>query len=285
MKNGRFTKRFKKQITIASIVFILILIILLIMLSAFSIGVQALMYICLAVVVSYIVTLYTMLYRERISRAKSTIAYLTEENELLKKNIEPLSYRMEEIDKFRHDARNYMNLIKNEIPNTSEQQKLTAELLSFTDKLRDEELCENILVNMLLKDKKKKAVELDIKFECNVIMPSFLPISSKDICSIFFNLIDNAVTANQTAEKQRDKWITVKSNIIGNYLIIKQSNSVFATVNMSSSGNFLTTKTNRSEHGKGLEIIKEIAERYNGTAEFETKNNVFYSTIYLCLDK
>ncbi len=223
-------------------------------------------------------------FKDKITVISNKLIYLTEENELLRKNIEPFNSRMEEIEKFRHDARNYMSLIKHEAEYTTESNSLAGELLVYADSLYYERLCENMLVNLLLNDKKVKANECDIKFESKVVVPANISVDSKDICSLFFNLIDNAIDANETSSKTSGKWITIKSNVMGNYLIIKQSNSMFNYVDSDGKGNFFTTKLNKTNHGKGLEIIRDIAEKYNGSAEFKTKNNVFYSTVYLYLD-
>lgn len=232
----------------------------------------------------YLLIICICFFKDKISVINNKLIWLTEENELLKKNIISFNSRIEEIDKFRHDARNYMSLIKYESEYSSESNKLAGELLVYADSLYYERLCENLIVNLLLNDKKLKANECDIKFESKVVVPEDIPVDSKDICSLFFNLIDNAIDANETLSKTIGKWITIKSNVIGNYLIVKQSNSMFNYTESDGKGNFVTTKLNKANHGKGLKIIEDIADKYNGFAEFETKNNVFYSTVYLYLD-
>lgn len=284
MKKHELTKNFKRRVLILSIFFIFFSVIFFIMYFTVSADRTHMIFVYIIGTVVYFMVICVVYYKNRISVINSKLVYLTEENELLKKNFEPMNRQIEEIDKFRHDARNYLSLLKHEDARTAEREKLAGELLDYTENLQSEKICENMLVSLLLSDKQKKAKELDIKFECKVTVPNNIPVESKDICSCFFNLIDNAICANETLEKTSGKWITVKSNIIGNYLIIKQSNSMFTPANVDSSGNFLTTKLNKNNHGKGLEIIKDIAEKYNGDTEFKTDNNVFYSTVYLYLD-
>lgn len=284
MKKSELTKNLKKHLIITSMVFVSFSIILCVLFLTVSIHRRLMIFIYIIGVAVYLFVVCVLCFQDKITVISNKLVWLTEENELLKKNMEPFNSRMEEIDKFRHDARNYMSLIKHEAEYARENNKLAGELLVYTDSLQYERFCENLLVNLLLNDKKVRANACDIKFESKVVMPENLPIDSKDICSLFFNLIDNAIDANETLSKMHGKWITIKSNVMGNYLIIKQSNSMFNYTETDGKGNFFTTKLNKGNHGKGLRIIEDIAEKYNGFAEFETKNNVFYSTVYLYLE-
>lgn len=283
MKKCQLTKKSKKQIIITSVFFVSFSIIICVIFFIITSHKSLLIFAIIIGIAVYFFVISALFYKDKISYINNELVYLTEENELLKKNIEPINKRMEEIDKFRHDVSNYINLIKHESISMSDREELAVELLDFIDNLRNEELCENTLISLILEDKKKKANDLNIKFESKVVIPEDIPISPKDICSCFFNLIDNAIFANEVTEKTNKKWITLKSNIIGSYLIIKQSNSMILPAKVDLSGKYLTTKINKTNHGKGLDIIKNIAEKYNGFAEFETKNDVFYSTVYLYL--
>lgn len=284
LKKYELTKNLKKHFGIISMFFAAFSIILCVLFFTTSVRRQLIIYIYIIGVVIYLFIISICYFKNKITIMSNKLIWLTEENELLKKNMKSFNDRMEEIDKFRHDARNYMSLIKRESEFTSERNKLAGDILVYTDSFYYERFCENPLVNMLLNDKKIKANECDIKFENKAVVPENIPVDSKDICSLFFNLIDNAIEANETSSKVTGKWITIKSNVIGNYFIIKQSNSVFNCVETDGNGNFFTTKLNKSKHGKGLRIIEDIAEKYNGFAEFETKNNAFYSTVYLYLN-
>lgn len=284
LKKSELTKNLKKHLIITSMVFVSFSIILCVLFLTISIQKRLIIFIYIIGVTIYLFVVCILCFKDKITVISNKLIWLTEENELLKKNMEPFNSRMEEIDKFRHDARNYMSLIKHEAEYICENNKFAGELLVYADSLQYERLCENLLVNLLLNDKKVKANECDIKFESKVVIPEDLPVDSKDICSLFFNLIDNAIDANKTLSKTLGKWITIKANVMGNYLIIKQSNSMFNYTESDGKGNFFTTKLNKVNHGKGLKIIADIAEKYNGFAEFETKNNVFYSTVYLYLD-
>ena len=94
------------------------------------------------------------------------------------------------------------------------------------------------------------------------------------------NIMNNALEA---ARETPDPRIFFNAKTQKNYFIL--------TVQNSSSGNVLednpdlkTTKSNPSYHGYGIRLIRQIAEKYNGAADFSATKESFICRVMLTLD-
>ncbi len=105
--------------------------------------------------------------------------------------------------------------------------------------------------------------------------PSDCNIEAYDLCTIFSNLLSNALEGTSKAE---DKWITVDCRYTDNNIIVVVKNS-FKNDNQYGNGKIRTSKEDTEYHGYGLENVKDSIMKYNGVWDIEVKNNVFIVTI------
>ena len=84
--------------------------------------------------------------------------------------------------------------------------------------------CKNTVINILLEDKEQIAHKYGIVFKAALDVPENLSISSPDLCSVFANLLDNALEAAEQIEN-REKWISVKGTVIAGFLVLKVENT------------------------------------------------------------
>lgn len=98
-----------------------------------------------------------------------------------------------------------------------------------------------------------------------------LKINEADISIICANVLDNAIEATEQCPIN-DRIIDFQICYDGNlsFLRICCQNP---TINTSSS--YETTKKDKENHGYGLMIIKNIAEKWDGMVQYETKNGIF----------
>lgn len=218
--------------------------------------------------------------KKRSEKSDKEIFMLEKENELSEYYYRCVSEKFDEINKFCHDARNYLNMFSNKKDDFDKYEQIAQKFIEKGESLSANTCCENRLLDALLSQKKECAELNGIKFTCDVVISDDVAVDGMDLCSCFFNLLDNAIEANITEIPRQDKWISIKANTVGSFLIIKQSNSIFNTVKPKKENMFETSKADRKNHGYGLNIIAEAAQKYNGYAEFETLNNVFYSNVY-----
>lgn len=238
------------------------------------------LHLCVLVIAFVMVVLFTISFGlNHIRRAENL--HLMRKIELFKEHYNPIIEKMAEIDKFRHDARNYLALLQNASGDIDAITELTNTLIDYSDSLAEIKYCDNKYLNIILSEKHKECMANDIKFDCAIVFSEDIGIDDKDICSCFMNLLENAIEANMTDDSDMSRWVNIRANVIGNYLIIKQTNSAWKTIKTNSRGQIVTTKVNVKDHGFGLKIIDNIAKKYNGYTEFFTDNGVFNSNVYL----
>ena len=139
----------------------------------------------------------------------------------------------------------------------------------------------NGIADALLEDKAMLAES----FGGNIVFKGALPIDKiepTDICIILGNSLDNAIEAIEKITDNREKIISVSSDIGNGYMFLKIENPVNEKVDIS--GNHITTtKEDKSLHGFGIFSLKEAIKKYNGKLSFASTNDKFTASIDLSL--
>ena len=105
-----------------------------------------------------------------------------------------------------------------------------------------------------------------VEFEPDIRNVDFSFMDESDLTALLDNLLENAVeAAKSTAEKRIDLFVENKNE---HYIIVKVKNSCDAPPTQK--GNrFISSKPNKNYHGIGIKSIKRIAQKYDGSSDFE----------------
>lgn len=95
-----------------------------------------------------------------------------------------------------------------------------------------------------------------------------------DICSIFVNMLDNAVEATLKIPDENERLICLKMAVNGNILHISSYNS-FKDEPLKKDGDYLTAKEDRGVHGFGIKSIRYTVRKHGGEMNIYTDNNLF----------
>lgn len=205
----------------------------------------------LVVVLIYYVCLKMTEYYNKLLDQKIKLESLKYEETIIK----VANQKSEEYNKILHDYKNLVGFLKDMKINDA----LKKDILSHIDLKDQRELIHtnNEVFNYALNNAMAKADKLGIDFHGTY--PSVITegISSYDLLSLLSNLFDNAIEASQKAET---KEIVYKIECNEYNFIVRVKN----TFEESSFNNFETTKSDKNKHGLGLNIIKEIVEKYHG---------------------
>lgn len=190
---------------------------------------------------------------------------------------EMLLNKEEETKKFRHDINNHLNCMR-----LLFKDKKYDELGEYFDKmgaavleLRPELQLGNDLISAILKDEKDKYP--DVMVEIVGKMPSAIRLDNTDICTIFYNLFNNAFTAAENSEK---KEVEISVKMLGNYLYVTVKNSVDHKVEIVD--NVLTTdKQDKDLHGFGTKNSVICAEKNSGTLSYKCSDTYFEAELIL----
>ncbi len=182
------------------------------------------------------------------------------------------SIRYEMTRSFRHDLNNHFIVLR-QLLESNQSAKAEAYLQEFSnaaDNLSYQIQTGNAPLDALLADKLALAKQGGISITLNVDIPKDLKINDFDLCALFFNALDNAITACGGIINS-DKWIDIKARRNRDFFLIDIMNSY--------------DKNARSKKGSGigLQTIKLISDKYGGTMNIDKGNDTFILTILLSL--
>lgn len=165
---------------------------------------------------------------------------------------------------FRHDMK-YHLICMNKLYKENKTEEFERYLQEFTEAF--EELKINYdtgsgLINAIISDLSSKFSDVNLK--CSGHYYDNTTISSFDICTILYNILNNAYEA---AEKTEEKQIELTIGYLGTNLIIKLSNSALTKPVMKGK-QYISNKT-EGGHGYGLRNVCACIERLGG--EFRMK--------------
>lgn len=124
--------------------------------------------------------------------------------------------------------------------------------------------CDNPLLNSILSMKVKQAGEKGIRAEIRVYAPKEIAADPIDLCSLFCNLLDNAIEACERIEDQtRMRYLCVKADCRQGCLVLQVINSCEGKLRRNGD-TFITGKDDREAHGLGLKLVERIVEKYHG---------------------
>lgn len=189
---------------------------------------------------------------------------------------------------YNHDFKNVLLSIKDflDVGNLEAVKEL---IYSLDDRAKKEiiissSFSNNDLLNALFSRLYDICEENNIKCEFNCYIPKELNIDEIDLINIFNNLSNNAFEACIKQDSVEKKYIIFKSYVERNYLIIYQSNSFNGEIKFKN-GTLITSKRNKNNHGIGVESIKYIVDRADGSTfiNVNNENNEFKFLIKLPL--
>jgi len=226
-----------------------------------------------------VILLFTQrnVYKEK---KQLTEKYLNEQ----KSHYEYLEKRERETKKFRHDFRSHLELISNMAQNHDVEK-----IHSYLEKLhiKVEELgnvvtVQNGIVDAILNQYYAKAIQCGITMEVKGRFPGDSEIDAYDICTIFSNILSNAIEAATEAE---EKFVSVECRYNERNIIIVVKNS-FRREQQNASSMLKTKKEDLDYHGYGLSNMKDSVDKYNGVFDIEIKDGRFVLTIlFNCIGK
>lgn len=257
----------------------------------------------------YIVILITVSIVVLISKGhsfymmeKSIDSYkLDYENGIIKDNVlkEKNYYRKikKEKDKIRalyHDMKNHMICIRNLCEDRNIDKVLEyidsmeINIINY-NKLNKDFNTGNMILDSILRVKESICIEKDIDFYVDMDFSKGDFMDMVDICTIFSNVIDNAIEAcYKIHNPDIPKKIILKSKYIDGFCIILIENTKINEIKQRKNL-FLTNKKNSYMHGIGLNNVKKTVEKYFGKVVFNYSQNTFTIKIMIpckknCLD-
>lgn len=189
----------------------------------------------------------------------------------------------ENIRSLRHDMKNHLALIGVYLQNKEYQraEEYIAELGENLNTSKGYVKTGNVEIDSILNYKleygEKKAGS-DIKIQIDVPEQPFM--SAFDLNVLLSNLLDNSIEAVQ---KVNDRFIDIRIGFSQSVLYISVYNTFDGKINKEQ-GKIFSRKKDAEQHGVGLENVKRIVDKYNGTMQMSYDNEIFKIDIIMFLE-
>lgn len=221
-------------------------------------------FICCAFGIMFIFEVY---YRNNLNRKYEIIQAIRkgekEQYQLSKQTIDMINVKCHD---FRHQIRDmgrYNHIDENVIKNINSYIDIYDSVIKTSNKT----------LNIILGEKSLICNKYNIKFSCVADGQLISFMEEEDIYSLFGNIIDNAIDAVKELEEDK-RIIILKIKAIGNLVSISSKNSFSGEIKMVN-GLPKTSKGDSAYHGFGLQSVKMICAKYDGSMEIDAENNIF----------
>ncbi len=180
-----------------------------------------------------------------------------------------------EIRKFRHDITNHFMVMEAMVyyGKTDELQQYFHDLQDEFSIQKNMYFSGNDVVDTILNHDLPHNCKQDVNVTIYGNLPEIKTVSALDLCTLFSNLLSNAINAaNQCVGVTKPEIIIIFSGG-STYFSVKISNSVLGQGNV--------RKKNDRNHGHGVNKIKSVLEKYDGRYEQNVENEIMSITVYL----
>lgn len=222
------------------------------------------------------------IFRHKIKKDRERREALrkTQEEEILQRaerlRISSMEEEREKLARIRHDFNNQLvtayRLV--ELGESARSREILDGVRNQVAESRSCEYCQDALVNAVFMEKAPLCQEEQIALCVDVDVPVKPEIRPVHLCSVFSNLLDNAILAARECERE-ERFLKVKASRKGDYFLVKVENSA------------LEADRNREKKKKryGQDILREIADIYKGEFWTQWEDGVYTACISMLAER
>lgn len=203
---------------------------------------------------------------------------LSEKNAAERKYYDEMTEKYNETRMIRHDIKNHLTAVAILIDDgkIDDARKYLDDISSEMDKVRPPVNTGSLVLDSLLFSKssemKRKGIKLNTEFFIDF---SENQISEYDLCSIFGNILDNAIEATEKISPE-ERYINLRVKRHLDMICIICENP-YNEINEDLS----TQKADKAYHGFGLKRVRKAAENYSGDVNINCTDGIFCISVLL----
>ena len=218
--------------------------------------------------------MYDLLYRSRQTEVEQELKEMHHVMELEHVHYQEIESKREEVAKIRHDINNQILAARHLISegDTERSEHMLDQLMEQVSATKEYPYCAVPIMNAILNEKNRLCERHQIDLIADLSFPSDLLVDDVMLCSLFSNLLDNAIHAVEDMDPGK-RWIRISAITEGGFLVIK-------TRNPSGKPEFV-----KRGHGKGTVILREIAEMHGGMYQTEYQDGIFTAVVSIELNQ
>lgn len=236
--------------------------------------------ICSSMIVITVIVWHMMTRISRQHQIKTKLLLSKQREQLYENSILSANQQVEHISNIKHDMNNQLLCISELIKNKEYDSAI--EYCSNSKKNLESVYTpvstQNPLLNAVLNVEQDKAVREGINFKINIEDNMLSLPNNMDIVSIVGNLCDNAIEYLKGCQRER-RVMGIEISRHNNYYIIVCKNKIEKSV-LKSNPDFVTSKDNKY-HGRGISIIRETVEKYDGELRYYEDEGFLLATVVL----
>lgn len=227
----------------------------------------------LMIIAALAVAIAEAIHKEVVRRAE--VRLLSQRQELAQASYETMRQQHEHVMMLRHDMAKHLSLLR-QMTDEAQVADYLDELIGENEKIRPVVQSGNEMLDIILNGKLSAAADAGVKIEIvRMQAPEKLPLSDTELCSLLVNIMDNAVVAASNPNLKQP-YIRLDAHTKNGFFVFSCINSAVPECNPG----IQNTQT-VSEHGLGMKIIRQIAQRHGDL--LETEHGVDYYKISLAL--
>ena len=199
--------------------------------------------------------------------------------QMVEKQYQQTRRYLNETSNVRHDFRQHILVIE-EYLQSGEYDKLKEYIAPIYEDVNRSHnvICSNQAVDAIANHYDEVAKSKEVTIYWSIKTAETLPIKESDMCAVIGNLVENAIQAATTL-KGDDRIVNVRVGVLQEEtLAIAVENAYRGTLTLDKNGLPISDKPN---HGIGLRSVRNIVERYKGSMEIETHNQIFNVSILM----
>ena len=291
-----FHRKFRKNLLLLSRPVLVLILVLLIILSGLSAILSAntsdaaitisfvqvftvmLIALSLAIIITLLVNTISKTHYEQ------TATLLEDKMESQLKYYRMLDEKNTEIRKFRHDFKNHMLCVKSMLE-VSDYEEAIYYINTLTQRFEDSSpifSTGNYIADSILTVKNQECINNRIELIFSGIIPQN-KLKSLDLCIILSNALDNAIEACMQITDDSPKRIVIVSDLKRHHWFLRITNTARPRIQILNDS-VVTTKKDYSNHGFGLQNIKETVDKYSGDFLIHSEDSIFTLEITMNLN-
>lgn len=221
-----------------------------------------------------VILLYMVFEKTRKDRLERELNKMEAAHELKKEHYENVTRLQREMISIKQELSGQLDRLCWFMEQPDQQEMVKKQLEEMTHRIESTRITNYTplpVLNAVLEEKAQTCREKGISLKTDIRLEKDHGIDKVHLCSIFSNLLDNAVNACELLPGETEKEIWVYAVVMQDYLYIKTTNPC---VNQKA-------KVKRNWHGYGIKIMQEISRKYNGIYQADVKNGVYTALVTL----
>ena len=210
---------------------------------------------------------------EEVKRLQTERDYTLRYYELAKENENKTA-------QLRHDLQNEIQAVRALVKDGEyeDAENIWSEMQSRLESTKSVQYCSLPLLNAVLNVKLSGIENRGISTDIILQKCEYVPLSPYNICSLFGNLLDNAIEA--VTKEQGVKEIIMHSNVKNGLFLLKVQNTCTVMPRVDNNKNFISDKQ-EPDHGHGSRIIRRIVQEHSGQYMTQFEDNLMTVIIAL----